>query len=424
MLIYHCKMKKNAFFFLLLTLISFVGKAQDSLSTDLNGAENIFLKENLFLLSEQYNIDAKNAIIIQAKAYPNPVFSADVNVYDPTNQRYFHVDNSGQKSFYVEQLILLGGKRRIEIDIAKQNKDIAEAEFSEMLRKLKAELHKSFYSIHQMRIVIENFDKQLKILDTIITAYQQQANMGNIPVKDVIRLKSVFLKINTERSELSSNLVEEIQKIQLLLHTSKYILPKVDNAIFDTYSLTNKTYDDLLKLANENRPDLKIATGENSLAMLNFTLQKRMAIPDIAINGSYDQRGGAFVNQVNAGFRIPIPVWDRNRGNIKAADADRKAAEIYLQQKTLEVQTDVQAAFQNISRSIEEYKKMKILYTSDFEAVFKGVNENFQKRNISMLEFVDFFEAYNESIKEFERIRTQLAISAGQINYVTASQVY
>src|SRR4051812_39375132 len=84
----------------------------------LDEAEKIFLEKNLLVLAEQYNISAKQALIIQSRAYPNPTFNADINVYDPQHNKAFHIDSSGQKSFQVEQLILLGGKRKTEIEIA------------------------------------------------------------------------------------------------------------------------------------------------------------------------------------------------------------------------------------------------------------------------------------------------------------------
>ena len=161
-----------------------------------------------------------------------------------------------------------------------------------------------------------------------------------------------------------------------------------------------------------------------AVAALQYNLQKRMLFPDVALNTSYDQRGGAFNNQVNVGIRIALPLWDQNRGNIKAAEAYQKEVELYVQQKTLEIQTDVSAAVLNMRRSIDEYNKLRALYNSDFDEVFNGINENFQKKNISILEFVDFFEAYTESIQEFERIKAQLAVSAAQINYVTANSIY
>ncbi len=79
----------------------------DTLFLSLRQVDSIFLERNLLLLSQLYNIDAQNALIIQAKAYPNPVFSAIVNAYDPQNEKAFHAGPTGQKEFTIEQLLIL-----------------------------------------------------------------------------------------------------------------------------------------------------------------------------------------------------------------------------------------------------------------------------------------------------------------------------
>lgn len=406
----------------ILIIITNVSRAQQK-SITLDEAEKLFLKSNLMLLAQQYNISAKQALVIQARAYPNPTFNADFNVIDPQNKKTFHVDSSGQKAFQVEQLIVLGGKRKMEIDIAKQNKILAESEFAELLRNLKVQLHRNFYSINEHKIVIENYVKQLNILDTIIDAYKVQVNKGNLPLKDIIRLKSVYIKINNNKSELSSNYNEEQKNIKLLLQINQDIVPIIDESNYKSYT-DLKALNDLQTMALSNRPDLKIANETAIIAALNLKLQKRQSIPDIAINGSYDQRGGAFRNQINAGITMPLPILNTNRGNIKAAEYDKKAMDLYVQEKRLEVELDIQQAWQNMQRSIIEYNKVNTMFNDEFKQVNKGVNDNFFKNNISILEFVDFVEAYNESLAEFERIKTQLAVSAAEINFVTATKVY
>jgi cobalt-zinc-cadmium efflux system outer membrane protein len=408
-------------FIFLGSALLFSQKSQVDMTID--EAEKVFLEKNLLLLAQQYNIGAKQALIIQARAYPNPVFNADINVYDPQNKKYFHIDSSGQKSFQVQQLILLGGKHRNEIEIAKQNAILAESEFSDLLRKLRAELHNYFYSLNSQKTVIENYQKQLQILDTIISAYKVQTQKGNLPLKDLIRLKSVYIKINTYKAELASDYNEDQKQIKLLLQSRLEIIPVVPEGNFKRYTEL-KPLDELQSAAFSNRPDLKIADEQAILAALILKREKKQPIPDIAINGSYDQRGGAFRNQINAGVTMPIPVLNTNRGNIKAAQFDKKVMDAYLEEKKLEVELDIKQAWQNMQRNINEYNKVTELYNDEFTSVNKGMNDNFNRRNISILEFVDFVESYNESFSDFEKIKKQLAESAIQINYVTGTRIY
>ncbi len=409
----------NLYFFLSCTLIS----AQDTISFTIDKSEELFLKKNLFLLAAQCNIDKQNALIIQSKAYPNPVFSANFNMYDPENDIYFHTDKTGQKDFMFEQLIVLGGKRKTTIDIAKTNKDLAEAELSDILRNLKFQLHKSFYNIYQYQNNINKYSQQIQLLDTLINSYEIQASKGNISLKDVIRLKSVYLKINNENAENIKLLNEENKNIQLLIQEEGVFKPIVKSETLEQYAKIF-SLDEIETKALSQRPDLLMNNNMMKLSELSLKLQKKSNIPDAVLNVSTDQRGGAFKNQINAGISIPLPLWNYNKGNIKAAKSDVNFNNYMLEERKKEIKAEVLEAYQNMQRSIKEYDKSKKLYNTDFEVVFNSVNQNFAKNNMSIIEFVDFVEAYNDALKELERIKSQIAINAAQINYVAGTKLY
>ncbi len=136
---------KNIPLVVAMLLVSVLAQAQTSRSLTLAQTDSIFLKHNLMLLAQQYALSAQEALVIQARAYPNPTFTADLNAIDPQNNETFHIGHTGEKAFSVEQLIILGGKRRAEINIAKQNQKIAALELDDLLRNLRLQLHTSFF---------------------------------------------------------------------------------------------------------------------------------------------------------------------------------------------------------------------------------------------------------------------------------------
>lgn len=417
----HATHMKNGIFILLFVFSAHCYAQSQAMNLAL--CEQRFLEKNLLLLAGQYNVNAAEALVVQAKAWPNPVFNADVNVYDPQNHRYFHVDSSGQKSFQLEQVIVLGGKRRTEIEIAKQNQVLAASELADLLRNLRVQLVSSFYGISSASALIGNYNRQLTILDTIIRNYSQQTAKGNIPTKELVRLKSVYIKISANRAETSADLNEQQKRLQLLLGLSQPVVPLTDSLSYNRF-LAQKSIDDLQTMALAQRPDLNIAGQSAAIAALQLELEKKQRIPDISLNASYDQRGGAFRNQVNAGLSIPLPVFNTNRGRIRAARYDKDAQALYLEQKKLEVELETRQAWENLQRNQTEYARISSFFDADFRQVDNGIYTNFQKRNISILEFVDHVEAYNESLADLERVKLQLALSAAMINYVTATPVY
>ena len=162
---------------------------QDTLQLNLGEADSIFLKENLLLIASQLNIDANKALIIQAKSYPNPQISIGLDAYDSDNKSAFFIGPEGEKSYQFDQLILIGGKRRAQIDLAKKNAQMAEQQFADLLRNLQFQLHQTFYELNRTYKVLPIYNKQLELLDELIASHEVQARKGNVPYKDVIRLK-------------------------------------------------------------------------------------------------------------------------------------------------------------------------------------------------------------------------------------------
>lgn len=398
-------------------------KAQDTLRITLRQADSIFLAKNFSLLASSMNIEAEKAQIIQAKLYPNPVFTAEVNAYDPQNNKAFHMGANGQKAFQLEQLIILGGKRKSEIELAKSNARIAELEFQQLLRQLKFRLHTGLFTIGQQQLLLQRYNAQLELLSTLVSSYETQAAKGNIPLKDVVRLKGAYLKLNNDRAELLKDFFETQSNLQTLLATSAVMQFQFSEEEIEKY-IQLKTLDDIKAEALSNKPELLIIEQDKEIAKQYLQYQKRLAVPDVNAFASYDQRSGAFNNQVNAGIAIPLPLFNRNQGNIKSSQFKVTEAEYNLQAMRTEIMSSLQNAYALYTQTISEYRKATALYNSDFEVTVKGMADNFQKRNVSIVEFIDFFEAYNEVLTELTRIKTQLIISGEQINLLTGKDIY
>ncbi|HQQ94166.1 MAG TPA: TolC family protein [Bacteroidia bacterium] len=395
----------------------------DTIRVTLLQADSIFLKTNYYLLASAMNIEASKAQILQAKLYPNPVFTAEFNAYDPQNDIIFHTGPTGQKSFQFQQLVLLGGKRSSEIEMAKTNAAIAELEFQQLVRELKFKLHSQLFSVAQLLFLLNKQNHQLDLLDTLLSAYKIQTDKGNLPVKDFVRLKGTYLKLNNNRAELYRMLYTIQSDLQKLLNIHGFIRFSFEEKELEAY-IRNTAMDQLISEALLNRPEMLIMHNNNVLAQQYLRYQKSQAVPDLNIYTAYDQRGGAFVNQWNAGVSLPLPLWNRNQGNIAMSRYKIKESEFNLASVQNEITSDIENSYALYSHSVSEYLKSKQLYNQEFETTVEGMTENFQKRNVSIIEFVDFFEAYNDVLSELVRTRIQLVEMAERLNLLVGKDIY
>ena len=397
--------------------------AQDSLYISLDAADKMFLQKNLLLVASQLNVDAQKALEIQARLYPNPQFTIGADAYDAQNRKIFYVGQNGEKSFEFDQLILLGGKRKNLVDLAKQNTKQAQLEMEDLLRNLKFQLHQDMFSVYFDLLTVNQYDTHLQKLDSIIAGYEEQAKKGNISLKEVVELKAAYMNLNNERADILTNIESEQKDLRLLLQTSQFVNPVFDNTAWSKFEQL-PVLDSLEQTAMQHRSDLLLTSLNKTIADLNIKYQKSLAVPDLTLGASYDQRGNAFNNQYLFTVGIPLPFWNRNQGNIKSAQIQSSVAAVNQQEQQSEINGEVITAWNNMQRSISEYRKIQRLYNTDFAQVFEGMTDNFLKRNVSILEFVNFFESYNSGIAEVNKAKKQLVLSAEAINYTVEFPVY
>lgn len=406
----------------LLSTVSVYGQT-DTLHVTLRSADSLFAARSFYLLAAGMNVEASKALILQASLFPNPTISADINAYDPENEKAFHIGNTGQKVFQLEQLILLGGKRKAEIDLARTSAEMAELELRNLARTLKFKLHTELAEIGQQQALLVKYNSQLALLDTLLNAYESAVIRGTIAMKDLVRLKGVYLNLNNDRAELLQKYFEAQATVQTLLQTTQPVFFEFSDHDINNYIKTT-SLEILEQDALENHPELLLMQQNQKAAEQYLRYQRALSIPDINLNASYDQRGGAFNNQINTGISIPLPLWNRNQGNIKASAFRAKEAEYNLQAVRQEKIAVLHNHYALYRQTVAEYQKATSLYNQDFETTVRGMVYNFQRRNVSLLEFVDFFESYNQVLAEMARMKTQLVTSAELLNLSIGKDVF
>ncbi|ADY52178.1 outer membrane efflux protein [Pseudopedobacter saltans DSM 12145] len=415
--------KTKAVITFLLTSIVISSFAADPVKINIRQADSIFLEKNYLLLASTMNIEAQKALILQAKLYPNPTFSLGFVAYDPENKKALHIGSSGQKTAEIEQLLLLGGKRKAEIEMAKTNASIAEIEFQKLVRELRFKLYSNLFNVGQQKKLLAIYDAQLNLLDELLESNTIQVRKGNLPAKDLVRLKGAYLKLNNSKAELFKDYLNAQGELQTILHLQDEIIFDFSDADFGKY-IKSIGLPALTEEMNRNQPELLLLEKDKVLAQQYLTYQRKLAIPDLSISANYDQQGSVFKNEIGTGISLSLPFWNRNQGNIKAGTFKLKESEYQFKALESELHNKLRNSYTFYRQTVSEYQKAKKLYDNDFEETLKGMNDNFKKRNVSIIEFLDFFEAYNDALTELARIKTQLVDSAQELNLLTGKDIY
>lgn len=388
---------------------------QDTLRLTLAEAENIFLNKNLDLIAQKYSIDSARATVITAKLYDNPDFSFFNALYNSQTHHFFDPEESVQ----VSQLIRLAGKRNKAILLAESGVNIAQFQFYDLLRTLRFILRNDFYNIYFLEQSSKLYQIEISSLQKIVPAFEEQVKKGFMAPVDALRIKSQLYTLQAEYDNLLTNINSIQSEFKLLIRAdaSLFIIPETQISNPDNEVVAHSNYQALVDSAIVNRPDLKLLNANIIFSDYNLQLQKAFAKPDITVGLSYD-RLGSYVQDYNAiGISFPLPLFNRNQGNIRNAKILSEVNKVQYESGLEKVKNDVTTNYITALRS----EKLLLGFDPTFEEKMKNlidqVTINFQKKNITILEFLDFYESYKQNVLQMNQLRFNKMSALEQLNF-------
>ena len=388
---------------------------QDTLSLTLPQAEALFLNKNLSLIAQKYSIDSAKASVITARLYDNPEFSYSNAFYDPASRRFFEPEIGIQ----VSQLVKLAGKRNKSIDLAKSGIAIQEFQFYDLLRTLRYVLRNDFYKIYFLEQSSTLYQLEIKSLQKIVPSFEEQVQKGFLAPKDVLRIKSQLYTLQAEYNDLQTNIDDIQSDLKLLIRAApqSFIAPLPDLSALNKNVVAQTGFQPLLDSALANRPDLKVLNAGILFNKNNLRLQQAFAKPDITISANYDRQGGYVRDYNSIGIGLPLPFFNRNQGNIKNAKIQIDASQVAYESGVDIVKNDVTTHYITALRSEKLLLSLDPKFDADLKHLIDEVLINFKKKNISMLEFLDFYESYKQNVLQLNTLRFNKMSALEQLNF-------
>lgn len=407
----------------LMLVISGWAHAQDTLTLNLRQADSVFIQQNVRLLAERYQIDMAKAAEIQAGLWPNPSFGLELNAYNPDRKKVLDIGSGGQKIATLQQVLLTAGKRNKSIALAVESTRMSGFQYHDLLRTLKFQLRQAFFESYFLKQSIAILDTQIDALSVTIEAFEKEYNRNNISLKEVIRLKALHFQLVNSRASIQYELSDNQRDLRNLLHENTFINPQIDSTQIRKYKLESSQITDLIQRA-ENRADLQMAASLTRQSEINLLLQKAMAVPNVNVGAIYDQSGSYVNHYTGLTLSVDLPFFNKNQGNIKAAKAMIDFHSLRQKANINEVHNEVSAAVRKVQEADRVFYGMEDRFNDQFKLLSKSMYDNFQKRNISLLEFIDFIETYNESVMEFNRLQSTRIMNYEALNYAIGEEVF
>jgi cobalt-zinc-cadmium efflux system outer membrane protein len=419
--------KIKTLLFLLVVLFSFstnrASAQTDTVKLTFQDAEKQFLENNLSLLAQKYNVEASKALIQQAKLWDNPVLSTDQNIHTSGSNKFFdHSKGNGQVFVQLNQVFTTAGKRGKQVQVAKDDAMVQEAAFNDLMRNLKYNLQLDFSQLATLNAQEKVYQNEITSATNLVQAIQKSYDAGNTSMKDLIRLKALLFGLQNDMVENNRQINDLQTELKTLLQTKEtaFVDPIINDKPTEAVTLDIPA---LIEQAKTNRPDYLSNQYQLSSATHNLAYQRALAVPDITIGASYDKNSNYAPNYYGLEIGLPLPFFNRNQGNIKSAKYNIQSQESTLKQNELQLKNDVVAAVNQYKLNQQLFSTQQIEFNEQYDKLFNSMLKSFQQRQISLIEFVDFFDTYKDTKLKILQQQYNLQKAIADLNFATGTTI-
>lgn len=412
-------------FFFSVTFVWFSGGlvyAQSAPDTviSLPEAKDRLVKKNLSLLAAYYDIDIAEARLIQARVWNNPYFIWNQELYNAEKNKYFQYKNQNLAQF--EQIFSIAGKHTNTVKLAKIDLAISKVQFQDVLRSLLYDLGGTYNQLASLQAKELLYEFVISGYEKLILATREQLKVGAISGAQALRLESEYRAVKAQRVENANEQQKALAELRILLQMPSDTVFFVEQKIpphVDTFVL-----DSLIHLASQVRPDLQVARLTQDYQKRNLKLQHSLSVPDVKLAYQPRDIGSNYVRPYS-GFNIefPLPLFDRNQGRIQEARFSVMQSDYAMQLQQTVVSNQVMAAYHRYDQLLEGLQSYEGDFLINLEEINNSIILNFQKRNISLLEFIDQTRIYITTNLQLIDLKQQYLDSVNDLNFSVGTEV-
>lgn len=383
------------------------------------------MQKNLTLLINHYNIDIAKATYLQAKLWYNPNFYYGTTLYNTETKRWFNdyypEQNSYDQTFQLQQLLTLAGRHKATWKLAEVGVKQAQYQVADILRNLKYELTTDLSDLYNNQTLVQLYKLEESKVEHLVDITKAIYKEGNAAGEDVVRLQAQYQDIVAQELFSRQSIDNDEQDLSILLaypgktyFIANMIVP--ENISIPAYPIA-------IDSAEKNRPDLLLALAGCEFAQKNLKLQRATGLPDLTLGATFTGSNAVAPNYTGIYADMDLPVFNRNQWNIASAKSALTQSEFEDSLAILTVQSQVTAAYTGLLRYRVQFNKISPDYKQNLEDMMNNAFKNYEKRYISILDFLSELTTYLDGRTNLLNLQVQYFNAMHNLNLTTGTEI-
>lgn len=384
----------------------------------LDQAREYFFHQNQDILIHHYEIAKAGADVQGARLLPNPSLSANYTGLETSGLR---AGDNTQKTYRIDQLMELGGKRGLRIDSAAENLEATKLLHRDLVRTTLIGFYSLYFSLSLDMLNVTLATEELTQFDKTLEIAEKRNNAGFLSLVDYTKLKIARIDLENSLTNFENQLRNDEEQFRVLMGRDKTVKPAPGQLReqFPEYREEN-----LIERAQEHRYDLLALQHQLKSSEHSVSLAKAGAIPDVTIGAEYETFGAQAKPGIGFGLSFNIPLFNRNQNEISRKKVEYRQIQLQIEKQKNQIVSDIRLALHNYETSFktfEVYKRKK----NEVEMLLTNSEKAFSLGGITVLDLLDtrktykeFMTRYNQSIVQSNMNDELLKVYTGELPWL------
>ena len=368
-----------------------------------------FYQQNLGILAARYIVDSARAQEMIAAEFPNPQLSFDLFKITPRA-----VDGYPGRSARIDQLIELGGKRRLRVAAATLGTQASEHDLKDALRTLSNALRHAYYTQVLAQKSVSLASDEFEHLKEVEKISELRFKRGDIAESDFLRIQVETDQASSDLDTAQAQLTSARAALALLLAwpADAATLRVAETWPQSMQRLAGANADSLIAKALSRRPDLEAARLRSAQAREQVKLAQKLQIPDVTVGVDYQHDAdNSAVDSYGFGFQVAIPIFNQYKGEIAQAKANLSTTELQalLQEKT--IRSEIERGFSAWQAAARITQRFQAHVLARVTAIRQAAELAYSKGATSVLDLIDAERRYKAMLHDYHAALTNQTLA-------------
>jgi cobalt-zinc-cadmium efflux system outer membrane protein len=389
-----------------------------------NQAVQEAIDKNLGLLAERYNLTIAEAKIVTARLRPNPVFSLEaghLNYLVPNG----NPTGAGPNEYAVRTDFLLerGNKRQYRIEAAEQARAVAQMQLLNSIRQLALDVQNAFVEVLLAEQTVALAQQNQASFKRIVQISTDRVRAGDLAQIELARTELAELQFDNAVIQAKAKLRIAKQRLQLLMgRLAPTEAFEVSGEL--RHEPLPSSLEDLQRQAINSRPDYLALQRDQARSLAEVRSQIAQGRVDYTIGAEYRrQQAPAFGNLLGFFFSVPLPVFNRNQGEIERARQEQRQIEARIRALEAEICNQLSTAWQQYDAARALVARIESDMLAKARCVLETMEYSYRAGAASLVEFLDAQRAFNDTMQGYNESRAEYARSLYLIDSVTGKEI-